>query len=366
LPIIKANKINNDIINEELIVKEKLNLIIKYGQYFLIENNGEIPDLFFNRVSSFIEGKKMYLEQKDIFKIIQIFMVSDKYFKIFFDKIDAYGIEYDEKIIQRRIELFLEEKDENYKLNILKMLKDKKYMNKFNKENLMILFKYNKFKEGINMLKEISNQKQDLIQFYIENKNYDKLIEIIDNIILNNEKIEEKNINDKFNPDLSFIVIILKFFISQKNKNADKKVDIYIKNILNKISNSSELFFAHDFIKILYELNNEFSLDDLNIYINNIINKENLSLSTALYHLKEINKSLEKTEKDIHSIKTEAIKFKLNKCNYCNMTINFPCVFFYCGHSFHQTCLNGIKNNINEIKEINNDKIKCPRCNKLK
>ena len=366
LPIIKANKINNDIINEELIVKEKLNLIIKYGQYFLIENNGEIPDLFFNRVSSFIEGKKMYLEQNDIFKIIQIFMVSDKYFKIFFDKIDAYGIEYDEKIIQRRIELFLEEKDENYKLNILKMLKDKKYMNKFNKENLMILFKYNKFKEGINMLKEISNQKQDLIQFYIENKNYDKLIEIIDNIILNNEKIEEKNINDKFNPDLSFIVIILKFFISQKNKNADKKVDIYIKNILNKISNSSELFFAHDFIKILYELNNEFSLDDLNIYINNVINKENLSLSTALYHLKEINKSLEKTEKDIHSIKTEAIKFKLNKCNYCNMTINFPCVFFYCGHSFHQTCLNGIKNNINEIKEINNDKIKCPRCNKLK
>ena len=366
LPIIKTNKINNDIINEELIVKEKLNLIIKYGQYFLIENNGEIPDLFFNRVSSFIEGKKMYLEQKDIFKIIQIFMVSDKYFKIFFDKIETYGIEYDEKIIQRRIELFLEEKDENYKLNILKMLKDKKYMNKFNKENLMILFKYNKFKEGINMLKEISNQKQDLIQFYIENKNYDKLIEIIDNIILNNEKIEEKNINDKFNPDLSFIVIILKFFISQKNKNADKKVDIYIKNILNKISNSSELFFAHDFIKILYELNNEFSLDDLNIYINNIINKENLSLSTALYHLKEINKSLEKTEKDIHSIKTEAIKFKLNKCNYCNMTINFPCVFFYCGHSFHQTCLNGIKNNINEIKEINNDKIKCPRCNKLK
>ena len=366
LPIIKANKINNDIINEELIVKEKLNLIIKYGQYFLIENNGEIPDLFFNRVSSFIEGKKMYLEQKDIFKIIQIFMVSDKYFKIFFDKIETYGIEYDEKIIQRRIELFLEEKDEDYKLNILKMLKDKKYMNKFNKENLMILFKYNKFKEGINMLKEISNQKQDLIQFYIENKNYDKLIEIIDNIILNNEKIEEKNINDKFNPDLSFIVIILKFFISQKNKNAGKKVDIYIKNILNKISNSSELFFSHDFIKILYELNNEFSLDDLNIYINNIINKENLSLSTALYHLKEINKSLEKTEKDIHSIKTEAIKFKLNKCNYCNMTINFPCVFFYCGHSFHQTCLNGIKNNINEIKEINNDKIKCPRCNKLK
>ena len=365
LPIVKSDKINADIIKEEAMVKEKLYLILKYGQYFLMENNGEIPDLFFNRVSSFIEGKKMFLDQNDIIKIIQIFMVSDKYFKIFFDKIDSYGIECDEKIIQRRIELYLEEKDENYKSTILKILKDNKYMNKYNKENLMILFKYNKFKEGINTLKEISNKKQDLIQLYMYQKNYDKLIEIIDNIIRNNDKIDEKNINDKFNPDISFIVIILKFFILEKNKNDDKKLDVYIKNILNKISNSSELFFSHDFINILYELNNDFSINDINIYINNIISKENLSLSSSLYHLKETNKSLEKIEKDIKSIKTKAIKFRLNKCNYCNMTINFPCVFFYCGHYFHQTCLNGIKKNVNE-KEINNDEIKCPRCYKSK
>ena len=96
LPIIKSKDKNkvviNDIINEEQIVKEKLNLIIKYGQYFLNENNGEIPDLFFNRVSSFIEGKKVYLNQQNIIKIIQMFIVSDKYFKLLFDKIDIYGI----------------------------------------------------------------------------------------------------------------------------------------------------------------------------------------------------------------------------------------------------------------------------------
>ena len=367
LPIIKSNNINTDIINEQLMVKEKLNLIIKYGQYFLKENNGEIPDLFFNRVSSFIEGKKMYLDQNDIIKIIQVFFISDKYFKLFFDKIDSYGIEYDEKIIQRRIELFLEEKDENYKTIIIKMLKDKKYMNKYNKENLMILFKYNKFKEGINTLKELSIQKQELIQLLMENKNYDKLIEVIDNIIYKNEQIIEKNINEKFNPDISFIVIILKFFISEKNKTKDKKLDVYIKNILNKISNSSELFFHHEFIKIIYELNNEFSLEDINIYMNNVISKENLLITSSIYHLNETKKSLEKINKDINIIKTQAFKFKLNKCYYCSMTINFPCVFFYCGHYFHQTCLTGIKNNNNnEIKEINNDNLKCPRCNKSK
>ena len=355
LPIIKVQKddiSNSDIIKEEMIVKEKLNLILKYGQYFLMEKEGNIPDLFFNRVSSFIEMKKMYLDQKEIIKIIQIFIISDKYFKLFFDKIDSYGIEYDEKIIQRRIELYLEEKEDNYKINIIKMLKDKKYKNKYNTDNLMILFKYNKFKEGINTLRELSNKKQDLIKLNIENKNYDKLIEIIDDIIYNNEKILENNI-DKFNQEISFIIIILKFFIEEKKINNDKNLDVYIKNILNKVSNSSELFFSHEFVKILYEMNNEFSISDINFYINNIIGKEVVSISTYLYHINETKKAMKKTEDDIINLKRTGIKFKLNKCDECNMIINFPCIFFYCGHCFHKSCINNIITNKSKNKEIN-------------
>ena len=364
LPIIKSQKnniINNDIINEEKMVKEKLNLILKYGQYFLIENNGEIPDLFFNRVSSFIEGKKMYLDQKEIIKIIQIFIISDKYFKLLFDKIESYGIECDEKIIYRRIELYLEEKDENYKSYIIKMLKDKRYKNKYNKENLLILFKYNKFKEGIDTLNELWNKKQDLIKLCIDNKNYDKLIEIIDDIIYNNEKILEKS-NDKFNSDISFIIIILKFFICEKNKSNNKNIDIYIKNILNKISNNNSLFYSHEFIKILYEINNEFSVNDITYYINNIIGKEIVSMSTYLYHIKETKKTLKKTIKEINNFNSQAIKFKLNKCDECNMTINFPCIFFYCGHCFHTSCINNANIKKTENKELNNNNFKCPRC----
>ena len=366
LPIIKVQKddiSNSDIIKEEMIVKEKLNLILKYGQYFLMEKEGNIPDLFFNRVSSFIEMKKMYLDQKEIIKIIQIFIISDKYFKLFFDKIDSYGIEYDEKIIQRRIELYLEEKEDNYKINIIKMLKDKKYKNKYNTDNLMILFKYNKFKEGINTLRELSNKKQDLIKLNIENKNYDKLIEIIDDIIYNNEKILENNI-DKFNQEISFIIIILKFFIEEKKINNDKNLGVYIKNILNKVSNSSELFFSHEFVKILYETNNEFSINDINFYINNIIGKEVVSISTYLYNINETKKALKKTEDDIINLKKTAIKFKLNKCDECNMIINFPCIFYYCGHCFHKSCINTISTIKGKNQEINNDKINCPKCKK--
>ena len=186
-------------------------------------------------------------------------------------------------------------------------------------------------------------------------------MEIIDDIIYNNEKIGEKN-NDKFNPNISFIILILKFFIHEKNKYDNKNIDVYVKNILNKVSNNPDLFFSHEFIKILYEINSEFSLNDITYYLNNIIGKEIVSMSTYLYHINESKKALEKTEKDINNLNTQAIKFKLNKCDECKMIINFPCVFFYCGHCFHQSCVNNIRINKNEIKEINNKTIKCPKC----
>ena len=106
-------------------------------------------------------------------------------------------------------------------------------------------------------------------------------------------------------------------------------------------------------------------MNDINYYMNNIINKENISLSTYIFRLNENKKSSEKIEKDINNLKTNAITFKLNKCSLCNMTINFPLEFFYCGHSFHKTCLNGIIKNVNENETINNQ-YKCPICKQSK
>ena len=362
---IKENKINN-FLNEESNVNEKIKLILKYGDYFLKEKNGEISDLFFNRVSAFIEQKKSYLDNNDIINLIQKFIISDKYFKSLFDKMDIYGIEYNSKIIHRRIELYLDEKEKeiDYKQKIIQMLTNKKYIDKYNKNYLLLLFKYKNFYEGVETLTTIMNNKQDLIQIYMSKKNYDKLIEIIDDIIKNKEKNK-----DSFDINTSFISIILKYFINEKNinKKDNYNIDTYIQKIINKISISNNIFISVDFLDILYELNENLTINDVINYMNHSMNKELTSISSSLYHINEMKKQLNETEREIKELNTKATCFNLNKCDECNMSINFPCVCFLCGHSYHQLCVNAMiydKNDKNENNKIVNNKLKCPKCKK--
>ena len=74
---------------DELLLKDKINLFYKFGDYFLknSENNNEkIPDIFFNRIISFIEKNMHSLNKNDVVKLIQIFIINDKYFKTLFEK----------------------------------------------------------------------------------------------------------------------------------------------------------------------------------------------------------------------------------------------------------------------------------------
>lgn len=366
----KINNINN-YIEEENDVKEKIYLILKYGEYFLKEKNGQIPDIFFNRVSSFLDDNKSYLDQKEIIKLIQTFIVSDKYFKSLFDRMDVYGIEYNSKIIHRRIELYLEDKENDYKLKITQMLTDKKYMNKYDTQYLMLLFKYQNFSEGIETLTKIMKKKKDIIDLYMLKHNYDKLLEIFDEIINNFDKNKDKN---NFDINTSFIPIILNYFIIQKKnqKGSNINYDVYIQKIINKVSNlHNNMFIPADFLDIMYNLDNEFTIKDITFFMNNCMNRDLVSIGTYLYRINEIKKQLTETENRIKELNTKAISFNLKKCDECNMSINFPCICFFCGHCFHQLCVNSVpydstndNNNIEENKIITS-KMKCQKCIKF-
>ena len=76
----------------ELLIKDRINLFYKFGDYFLqnSENKDDkIPDLFFNRIINFIEKNIHSLNKNDIVKLIQIFIINDKYFKNLFEKMES-------------------------------------------------------------------------------------------------------------------------------------------------------------------------------------------------------------------------------------------------------------------------------------
>jgi hypothetical protein len=253
------------------------------------------------------------------------------------------------------------------------MLTDKKYMNKYDTQYLRLLFKYQNFTEGIETLNRIIKKKQDVIDSYMSKHNYDKLIEVIDEIISNFDKNKDKN---NFDINTSFIPIILNYFIVQKKKSqkgSKTNYDTYIQKIINKVSNlSNNMFIPADFLDIVYNLDNEFTIKDITFFMNNCMNKELVSIGTYLYRINEIKKQLTETENRIKELNTKAVCFNLKKCDECDMSINFPCICFFCGHCFHQLCVNSVpydysndNNNNNEENKIITSKMRCQKCIKL-
>ena len=356
---LNKSKTTTNSINDVNDYKEKIKIIFKFGKYFL---NGDsqsenISDIFFNKVSSFIEKNKAFLNNDDIINLVQVFISSDKYFKPLFDKINLYGIEYNQKIIHRRIELFLEEKENGYQKKILQILKDERFLNKYDNYYLLILFKFKNFQEGYEYLTEKLNLKQDIIKLNMNKKDYKTLLEIL-NIYIKNLR----NINNSF--EISHISFILKFFIEEKKSNQNnKEFDQIYQQIISKIADSN-IFLNVELLDIIYEIDNSISLNEIiNIFYMKKIDNYNLALNDSISKVNEISINLNNTENQIKNYNTKATAINLKKCNECDMEITFPCICFLCGHCYHQLCVNS-RTNINDKNSLDN--VECPKCKKNK
>ena len=340
------NKRNKD----ELLIKDKINLFYKFGDYFLknSENKDDkIPDIFFNRIISFIEKNIHSLNKNDVVKLIQIFIINDKYFKTLFEKMESYGIEFNQEMIHRRIELYLDEEENKQK--IIDMLKEEKFQGKYDIQYLMMLFKYKEFNEGIELLSKIISKNQELLNIYMAKKEYDKIIEI--------------GFNDKTDTGISSCGIILNYFLDKNlrensNKEEIEKINDYLKKFLLKILEEN-LMLPISVLQIINERNNDISLEIINPFMEKALEKQVESLENSSKNIDMYTNQIDETNKKISELNTRATGFNLNLCDECDMGLSFPCVCYRCGHNFHSLCINA---NIGE----DTTNIDCPKCKKSK
>ena len=80
---------------------------------------------------------------------------------------------------------------------------------------------------------------------------------------------------------------------------------------------------------------------------------------------------MQEIDEEVRNINEKPVNFKINNCAQCNLVLNFPAIFFYCGHYFHSLCLYSNTKDITElhchkcynnrkqiyIKNIENEKI---------
>jgi hypothetical protein len=345
--IIKLNKYNEaiNILEEseknefQITNQDKIDLYYKFGEYFLNTDEGkeDYSDKFFNSVSKFVENNKTVLDKKDIVKLIQIFLDSDKFFKILFEKMDSFHLDYEQDMIHRRIELYLEgdELDKN-KDKILEMIKDERYMGKYDCQYLIMLFKNKNFLEGVESLSEFHKFNQELLSIYMDRRDYEKIINLCQKFGKNNT---------------SFWWTSLDFFLNKEFRNNLKEEEI---NILNKYLDEflqklleSDIMISANILDLINEKNNDISLNILNNFLNKAIQKEINSIEEQQKRFNEYDKQLNETVKEIKDLKTKAYIIDLNKCSDCGMPMNLPFICFKCGHGFHNLCL-GVNKNMND------------------
>ena len=326
---------------KKLEIKDQINLFCKFGENFL----KSISDIFFNRVTLYMGKYKNKLNKEEKKKLFEIFVSNDTFYKKVFDMMGTYEIELDKNMLHRRLELYLEDKEYQ---KIIEILQNKEYIGKYDNEYLMMLFKHKNFLDGIETLSELTNQRFELFSIYTEKKAYDKIIALCENY-----GDQEK----------SFWGLALNFFVDKEirkdlNEEENDKINCYLEKFLEKILEKKALLSVN-VLDIINEKNEDIPLKILRKFINKSLENELVPLTKKLSDFEGTNKELKAVNNKIKEIQTQASSFKLTKCETCSMGITLPAVCFRCGHCYHSLCLNS--NDENDYDDID-----CPKCGEEK
>ena len=172
--------------------KKKFDILLKYGQKFLTEEPVKTLKLLKSFIDQIILMKKLpnentFIKYEDL---IKIFINKENLLEDLLDHIMKADENCDSSIFNRRIELYLDRlvnekqvSENEYPIReaINTLLKNKKIQNKIDKNHILMIFKINNYTQGIVTLSEIMELRQELLSIYMDNHQYDKIINICEN-----------------------------------------------------------------------------------------------------------------------------------------------------------------------------------------
>ena len=342
--------------------KEMQAVFNKFISYFMDDNSNNndnensLSNQFFEIFMSFIYKDYQIIEEKDMNILVHNFLYYDKYLIMIFDKLIKYPIEFDQKILHRRIELLLEEinntneekEKERLKKKVTDILIKPKYKNTYDFDYLMFLFKTYEFNEGIEFISKEKKNFQDILFIIFNNKEYNKLSNIF---------------NRNSNKNRILWEIGLELFLEEFKKIKDKE-ELYFslktsfQEFLSKISDY-DIIPPMDILNKINLANDSISFDLVKNFYIGLIDKESTSLVNNIIKSKEYEANMKEIDEEMKNIKEKPVNFKISKCAKCNLFIDFPAIFFYCGHYFHSLCFYTNAKDITQIhcyKCYNNEK----------
>ena len=265
------------------------------------------------------------------------------------DVILTHDRKYPIELVRMKIEILINKyaltKEENQKIiieeKIKEILKNKNICTKLDKNYLTLLFQTSDFQEGILILNAINGDKINLLNYYMDNNMFNKIIAVTD---------EFGAINS------NYYIQILNYFISKFNENNKGDFESYIKVLMNKINDKG--YMNPNIIKdVSKKLKNNIKFSLLKPFILNIMKEKYNTYQITLKEKEKIKDDLNSMKKEIDVLRGKII-FPIPKtCIACRDTIikEEDAICYGCRHTFHKRCLLA-------YRDRDEDKLECLNC----
>ena len=309
----------------QITTQDKIDLYYKFSNYFLSKEN--FDEKFFSSVSKFIENNTIGIDKKDLNKLIDIFIEYDKFFKILFEKIGTLQLNYEKNMIHKRIELYIQDGLEENKNNILQIIRNEKFVEKYDTQYLIMLFKYYNFKEGLEVLYEVNKINQDLLMIYIEKKEYKKIISLCEKYGMVNISLWWRSLD----------FFLGKEFRKDLNEEEKNQLNIFFEEFLMKLLESDTLIDLN-ILEYINDINNDIPLSLINNFLTKAFERHYALLSDQEKNFKEYDKEINTTLDEIKEIRTKGYILDFKECNECSLPLSLPFISFNCGHVYHNLC----------------------------
>jgi tetratricopeptide (TPR) repeat protein len=226
----------------------------------------------------------------------------------------------------------------SYKQRCLEILENPE--SNYDTEHILVLVQTKNFKEGVLKMYERLGLHYDIIQYYMDQKDYENVI----------------NCCMKYGHlDSNLWVQVLNYF--SKNDHDDSYVDSneYISRILQKIEKDN-LLPPLLVVQILAKNGSKTQLHTLQEFLCTRIAQEQMLMKEDESKIKEYQADTRAMKKEVFLLRTSAKIFQSTTCSYCGQQLDLPAVHFMCGHSYHQRCCTS---NLGEDEQE-----RCPSCHK--
>lgn len=329
--------------------KEFMVLIKEVTLHFINIQNG--IEQFVTKIKDF----NVNVKHNDYLQMLTVFINKDEYYEEYIDFILEKEVQYKQEIIHRKIELLLMKynnsdnsthtQKEQCTLEIMKYIKNKKILNVIDMNYMLFLFKTNKFINGIVLLCEITEQKVELLQIYMDTNQYDKIIEICD--VYGDD---DKNI----------YIQSLNYFIDKYEN--DNDCCEYIYTMLMKMNNKN-LISSIMLVEIAKKMKGKLKFAMLKELIHGMLMKKIKEVEGDKKERDAKFDKLDKIKKEIVMLANKKVVNVKNECDLCRKEIKneHNVIAFVCLHCYHQKCVGEYLEQHRKGKDYD-EEIECPQC----